>query len=187
MLKHPVLRPMLVKQVKAQQAVENINFLDALKKNAKLPDVFDTFIKPGSKQSINISSSLRRKMVELAEQDDWKKVQNEFRRSLSSAVSEIHVLLDGNFVHLVFKSDAFKQYCFKLAGTPEKAGKLIGLTNTKDLATLLMQYHTDIVIDGKQMAKKLEELRQKQMKKGEKAKGVGTQMFMTLQRKGFIA
>ncbi|SIT01328.1 hypothetical protein SAMN05421759_11022 [Roseivivax lentus] len=33
----------------------------------------------------------------------------------------------------------------------------------------------------------LEDLRQKQKDRGEKAKGVGTQMFMTLRLKGFIA
>lgn len=171
------LGPVFHNYVVAQRATENTAFLLALITRKGLPVLYNAFIKPGSQFEINISGAMRAPMVELGDRADWTLAS--WQKPLSEARNEIITVTQQNFLAKFWKSDEFREFCFKTCGSPAKVGKLIGVKDVKTLG--------DIMMLGVLGDKRKAETEAKKLATKEKNKFTAEQLTKALVSAGFMS
>jgi len=128
--------------VKRNRSLENLKMI-AVVGVASNEIIWERFISPDGPDTINISSSLRKRAIELAGNRDWD--HKDWKGIISGADRECRNLLDLNYKHPFFslKTPEFvKVHCERAAANlksrPSRVAKLLGIADVPTLKALMV-------------------------------------------------
>lgn len=178
MLKHRQLAIKLHTFCHSRLGSENSAFILMMDVRKRPQFIYEDYIRNGAKDAVNISAPMRRPCDALAEQGDWS--PRSWQEPLNTIRGEVIQMINQNNMYDFLRSEIFREFCFKVAGTDRKAAKLLGLKNVTEVGDILMHYHRG---ERANAERKMTALIRREKKKNKTAEN----MYDKLKDKGFVA
>lgn len=168
------------KHLKDKTAFENVQFYLAAERGVKPGSLYKNFISDMSRKPINISSSVRKNMDDLAAQNNFE--PGAWAAYINSAKVEIYNLMNTNFYSSFFKSDGYLALLEKTVMPTLKSvpSNLLGNAKLKDNKTLVKDKNLLACVKYTKMALVLKE---KFHPKASGVKKIATKQFEQLCKK----